>query len=787
MSRGRVHLHGWSVSLDVSAQSGKKKLPVANRFPRPDVAAALEGAPGTCFGFYHEQAFTTEPIFLHLAQGSQTYIFQVPSISEKALLWGKRKMALRFVADLLRVTPLLLRWIWFQDRTYRTLARLRLGLDLQAEPGELSPKIMLPASSPSPTRAPVTVVLPVYNAFEMLKECLDRVDRNTDLPFRLIMIEDSSTDARVRPYVQAWAKERQDHVTLLENEQNLGFIGSVNRGLAEARKLERPVILLNCDAFVPENWASRLVRPIIQDQSVATVTPISNNAEIFNVPVICKASDLPKGHVDILDAYARTLPAEIASCEAPTGVGFCMAISPEFLKKIPELDTAFGRGYGEEVDWCQRARAIGGRHLGIANLFVEHRGGESFGSETKLRLVQKHNAVIAGRYPEYNREVQQFIRNDPLATARLAMAVKWASIQSHRPIPIYFAHVLGGGAEQALLRQINRDLDIGRPSLVLRLGGAKRWMLEVHSAHGITSGGTNDWMVIERLLSCIDAREIVYSCAVGDPDPILVPELMTGLVRPEKDSLSMQFHDFFPLSPSYCLIDEDGQYRGLPMPNHPDPAHKIERPDGSSVGLEEWRAAWGKVAQTASKIIVFSQSSRMLVSLAWPSEKDKVLVQPHQDVGEIPPITSRPGGQPVIAVLGAINYAKGITVIAALGRYLQKSPRAKIVVIGDVDPAFPLPDNVTVHGRYRLEDLTALAHKYNITNWLIPSIWPETFSYTTHEVLATGMPVACFNLGAQAEVVKSADYGTIIPLGAAPEDIINLILQPAELEQAIHA
>ena len=66
------------------------------------------------------------------------------------------------------------------------------------------------------------------------------------------------------------------------------------------------------------------------------------------------------------------------------------------------LDVSFGRGYGEEVDWCQRIRAAGGQHYCAVNLFVEHRGGQSFGSEEKTRLIAKNNALISKRYPEYD-------------------------------------------------------------------------------------------------------------------------------------------------------------------------------------------------------------------------------------------------------------------------------------------------------------------------------------------------------------------------------------------------
>lgn len=42
------------------------------------------------------------------------------------------------------------------------------------------------------------------------------------------------------------------------------------------------------------------------------------------------------------------------------------------------------------------------------------------------------------------------------------------------------------------------------------------------------------------------------------------------------------------------------------------------------------------------------------------------------------------------------------------------------------------------------------------------SIWPETYSYTTHEMLATGLPVVSFSLGAQGDTVASHRNGIIV-------------------------
>jgi GT2 family glycosyltransferase len=60
----------------------------------------------------------------------------------------------------------------------------------------------------------------------------------------------------------------------------------------------------------------------------------------------------------------------------------------------------FGRGYGEENDWCLRALDRGFLHLCACDVFVEHLGGVSFGATEKTQLVQENLAVLCGEYPD---------------------------------------------------------------------------------------------------------------------------------------------------------------------------------------------------------------------------------------------------------------------------------------------------------------------------------------------------------------------------------------------------
>ena len=86
-------------------------------------------------------------------------------------------------------------------------------------------------------------------------------------------------------------------------------------------------------------------------------------------------------------------------------------------------------------------------------------------------------------------------------------------------------------------------------------------------------------------------------------------------------------------------------------------------------------------------------------------------------------------------------------------------------------------------------DIPELVTRYGISHWLIPSIWPETFSYTTHEALATGLPVLAFDIGAQGDAVRAAATGHVVPFtpGGDLAGAILTTLQEATLQTSQHA
>jgi len=259
------------------------------------------------------------------------------------------------------------------------------------------------------TRLPV-VVIPVYNAAAQLERCLDAVVRTVGSNASVVVIDDASTD----PAVQDLLASHCAGCTVIRQPENRGFVATANRGMLEAGK--RDLVLLNSDTVPAGNWLERIAACAASDSRIASITPFTNNGEIASLPMLCQASPVPG------DPEAWALACRQAAGpdypEIPTGVGFCMYMRRACIDRIGGFDeSAFGRGYGEENDWCMRATADGWRHVLADDVFVAHEGNASFGP---LGLGPGDAAMrkLLERHPGYLDLVGDFIRRDPLADIR---------------------------------------------------------------------------------------------------------------------------------------------------------------------------------------------------------------------------------------------------------------------------------------------------------------------------------------------------------------------------------
>jgi len=264
----------------------------------------------------------------------------------------------------------------------------------------------------------IAVIIPVYRDLSASMRCLQSVSQTIDVSgIDVVLVNDASPEPELEEYCREISADCGFH--LIEHETNLGFVRSVNEGMREAGQAD--VVILNSDTEVPAGWLDRIASIADAHPKAASLTPLSNNATICSYPHFCSDNPLSPGHdVNSMNQLVSSANAgEVI--ELPTGVGFCMYLRRAALDEIGDFDeAAFGRGYGEENDWCMRASAAGWRHLLCGDLFVFHAGGASFGQDAK-DLQASAMAVLESRYPDYNREVAEFVERDPIEPLRFAI------------------------------------------------------------------------------------------------------------------------------------------------------------------------------------------------------------------------------------------------------------------------------------------------------------------------------------------------------------------------------
>lgn len=163
---------------------------------------------------------------------------------------------------------------------------------------------------------------------------------------------------------------------------------------------------------------------------IGTVSPFSNNAGAFSAPIMGIENNLPEWlHFDqytrlISQTSHRRYPA------VPTNHGFCMYVRRDCLEDIGVLDEeAFPRGYGEENDFCMRARGKGWKHVIDDATLVYHARSASFG-EAKKELLKQGRAVVDLRYPDYKAAISIFREGEEINECRRRIGVATAASQS---------------------------------------------------------------------------------------------------------------------------------------------------------------------------------------------------------------------------------------------------------------------------------------------------------------------------------------------------------------------
>lgn len=636
--------------------------------------------------------------------------------------------------------------------------------------------IILPAIPKiKPLKKTIDIIIPIYNGYAFLSALFQSIYTHTHSPFRLILIDDASSDKRVRALLRTTAKKRRN-ILLIRNDRNYGFVESVNRGVQEATD---DFVILNTDTEVPKGWLSRLMTPFQENMKIASVTPMTNSGRLCSFPVMLRDNALLNGQTTgFIDTQFSRINVK-KTISVPTGVGFCMAFRKKVVDEIGMFDAdAYPRGYGEENDWCMRAMKRGYTHCIAANLFVYHKHTGSFKSKEKAQLVDMNARKLRQRYPRYPVLIQQFVNADPLRLVRDSAAMLIAQNTRQKKVMLIIDHNLGGGAGQYAHQLITEQR---KKNIVYHLQyntyAQKRtpyrftFYDERYTAHFHISDTQEIVSFFTRTGFRLDT--VIINSLVSYTDPLAVLGHIRALQKKTHARIILPLHDYFPISPVFTLLDDTGKYSGVPKKGVYAYCGQHTRVITSNADsytgarfntIAYWQKEWGKFLKQCNQIICFSKASKDILRTAYPKLSPRVMtVRPHR-VDYIKPIslTSHKTATLHIGVVGVIRHEKGRAIIKEMLSDIRNNKRdMKIIIFGSVHP--PMTDrHLKVTGRYTHATLPAMITQEAIDIFFLPSICPETFSYVAEEIMHMAQPLAVFNIGAPPERVRRYKKGYII-------------------------
>jgi GT2 family glycosyltransferase/glycosyltransferase involved in cell wall biosynthesis len=634
---------------------------------------------------------------------------------------------------------------------------------------------------------PVTVVVPVYGGPESTSRCLASLVRHAtsaSTAYEILVIDDCSPDPGLRGDLEAFADlHRERGVRLVRNEANLGFVGSVNRGL---RETAGDVVLLNSDTVVTEGWLDRLLAVSSASSDVATVTPLTNDRSICRLPerIIARFGlDGPEPRIDECGAFVAEYGLGLAP-EVITGVGFCMLVTRSAVDECGLFDEAtFGKGYGEEVDFCLRATRLGYRHLVDDRTFVFHEGGVSFGG-IRTAAMARADAVIRARYRFFAPTNRRERREDPLAVSVAALEEALDPRRAGRSLVLHVLHAPStppGGTERHVEALIRATFDSVDAAVLHPVESG--FLLRTETMTGSGDRATREYLLpgaaakVSQVSDSVAGAALQLALDLFDVDVVHLHNLIGHSLAPLEvcrefpGPVLCTLHDFFLACPNHPLLYRDQVDCGVPddltICAGCLPASSVHE---SVQFLQEFRDRVGRDIDVIDRFVVADVISADYVRRVHDLAEDRVTVIEHGSVIDVPARRSHDErailDEPLrFAMVGRGWTRKGLGVLNHLASELTRTGMEFHHFGQGVEP---IAEEVRVHGVYDNAELPQLLREAGVHVVLLPGPGAETYSFVLTEALVAGLPVIGAGHGALGRRIRELGVGwTVDPTDPA--------------------
>ncbi|MBY0402406.1 MAG: glycosyltransferase, partial [Cyanobacteria bacterium] len=513
-------------------------------------------------------------------------------------------------------------------------------------------------------------------------------------------------------------------------------------------------------------------------------------------------------------------------------------------------EVSFDRGYYDENDLCERAKAKGFIHLVAHQAFAYHKGSKSFGAE-KFTLSEKNRALFIKKYPNYDYEVSQFLLANPL---KVVQELVYHYLINHEGKKRGKKHVDPPGVVN-YLRYVRPKNCEERPSILFLLHHPLRSQMiggtEFHISHLIqrlkykyyvlVASIEGDQLILEEFCDAFSGefafgvpeslrkkkasqnssvfpnaskhfddktfwstdifQEMIFRTFQEFSfrfDLIHIHHVMNNtldfisLAKAMGKPVLMTLHDYYLVCPSYNLLNVRNQYCGIDdiaftkcgncFGNHlPEERQQIQSHltgvDLAIFPSQSAQSIFEKIYTLKKTIVLphgiekgpaFVSEPPSSLSLSQRFQVDSS-IESDSNSTNLPAI--KPHEPLKLLFLGYVDYQKGIELILKIMDYYHQFgnyANLEFHFLGAIPDPFAnalksMVSTLFLHGTYQQQELTKKLAEIHPHFVCLLSNWPETFSYTLSESLASGYPVIVSPYGALKERVESTGVGYVLP------------------------
>ena len=246
----------------------------------------------------------------------------------------------------------------------------------------------------------LSIVIPTYNAHEWIQGCIDSIRLHRPAaPYEIIVVDDKSSDDTI-----AIVRQQFPDVRLFANERNLGFGKTVNVGLAASSG--EHILVLNNDTWMHAGALDALIGFLDAHGDVGIVGPkvLSGDGSLQQqcrrrIPTPTAALLYFSGVARLFPknpsvaGYLMTAADENQTTEVDAVSGACLLVRRQVVDAIRGFDPEYYL-YGEDMDFCWRAKLAGWKVVYFPGAAITHFGGQGGTAKKKMyATIEWHRAM----------------------------------------------------------------------------------------------------------------------------------------------------------------------------------------------------------------------------------------------------------------------------------------------------------------------------------------------------------------------------------------------------------